>query len=256
MSGLDDRIAHLPTGGLLTTLLVALLLGARHATDPDHLTALATLTLGEDRRRARRAGVLGLAWGAGHATTLVAFGLPVVVFHSLLPGPVQAGAEVAVGCIVAALAIRLIVRWRRGYLHLHPHSHDGVVHAHRHVHEHPPGGHAAAHEHGHVHGAELGRSPLTAFGIGLVHGVGGSAAVGVLLIGAIGDRAQAVVALVLFAAATAMAMGVLSAGFGRALTGQRAARRLEALTPALAAAALAFGGWYAAAALDALAPVP
>ena len=249
MSGIDERIAHLPTGGLVMTLLVALLLGARHATDPDHLTALATLTLGDGRRRARRAGALGLAWGAGHATTLVAFGLPVVLFRSVLPEPVQAAAEVAVGAVIAALAIRLMVRWRRGYLHVHPHSHDGVVHAHRHVHEHPPGGHSGARAHDHAHAADLGRSPLTAFGIGLVHGVGGSAAVGLLLVGAIPGRAHAVAALLVFAAATAVAMGALSAGFGRALAGARAARRLEAVTPALAAVALAFGAWYAAGAL-------
>ena len=33
----------------LMGLLVALLLGLRHATDPDHLTAVSTLVLSEDR---------------------------------------------------------------------------------------------------------------------------------------------------------------------------------------------------------------
>lgn len=42
--GLDDRIAHLNGGGTLLVIIgVAVLLGLRHATDPDHLTAVSTL---------------------------------------------------------------------------------------------------------------------------------------------------------------------------------------------------------------------
>ena len=61
--------------------VVAILLGLRHATDPDHLTAVSTLFLGESPNGPRRATTLGLAWGLGHAATLFAFGLPVVLFR-------------------------------------------------------------------------------------------------------------------------------------------------------------------------------
>jgi high-affinity nickel permease len=48
MFGLDDGIAALGTGEtLLVVLGVALLLGLRHATDPDHLTAVSALLAGE-----------------------------------------------------------------------------------------------------------------------------------------------------------------------------------------------------------------
>ena len=44
MFGLDDNIAALSHGGsILIVLLVAALLGLRHATDPDHLAAVTTL---------------------------------------------------------------------------------------------------------------------------------------------------------------------------------------------------------------------
>ena len=44
MFGLDDRLATLADGeALLVVLAVALLLGLRHATDPDHLAAVSTL---------------------------------------------------------------------------------------------------------------------------------------------------------------------------------------------------------------------
>ena len=53
MFGLDDAIAHLSTGGsVLVVILVAALLGLRHATDPDHIAAVTTLVAsGENARQ-------------------------------------------------------------------------------------------------------------------------------------------------------------------------------------------------------------
>ena len=59
MLGLDEWIVKLGSSGMMA-LLVAILLGLRHATDPDHLTAVSTLILSDDHRGGRRAGVLGL----------------------------------------------------------------------------------------------------------------------------------------------------------------------------------------------------
>ena len=78
----------------------------------------------------------------------------------------------------------------------------------------------AGDEHAHRHSVRA-RSPLQAYGIGLVHGMGGSAGVGVLLLAAIHDRVVAVLALALFAFFTAVSMALLSTGFGLTLS-QRA----------------------------------
>jgi ABC-type nickel/cobalt efflux system permease component RcnA len=246
--GLDDHIADLAAGqGLLIGLCVALLLGLRHATDPDHLTAVSTLLLSERDRGTRRALMLGLSWGAGHAVTLCALGLPLVIAGDALPERVQQGAELVIGLVIVALALRLLVRWRRGYFHVHLHAHDGVTHAHPHVHERAHG--SAHHEH---HRHDLGRSPRAAFTIGLLHGVGGSAGVSLLVIGAISTTGEAIAALVLFAAATAVSMAVASAAFGVALATGPAQRRFAAVTPGFGTAALLFGAWYALAAVGAL----
>src|SRR5204862_2229695 len=208
MLGLDDRIAELgANGGLLLALGIAVLLGLRHATDPDHLTAVSTLVMSEDRRGPRRATVLGLAWGAGHAITLFALGLPVVLVGRQLPGAAQRIAELAIGLAIVVLAIRLLLRWRRGYLHVHVHSHGSMRHAHPHVHT-DSGAHAQVpHRHRHAEEA-LGRSPAAAFGIGLLHGAGGSAGAGVLIVAAVSQRAGAVIALGLFALTTALSMAL------------------------------------------------
>jgi hypothetical protein len=68
--------------------------------------------------------------------------------------------------------------------------------------------------------------------------------VGVLLVGAATSRAQGVLALLLFAGATAASMALVSAGFGYALARAPIASRLARLVPVLGVASLLFGLWY------------
>jgi ABC-type nickel/cobalt efflux system permease component RcnA len=246
MLGLDDRIAALGDGhALLLVLAVALLLGLRHATDPDHLTAVSTLIASERDDGVRRAGRLGLAWGLGHATTLLACGAPIVLAGAYLPSWAGHGAELLVGLLIMALAVRLLLRWRRGQFHVHAHRHG--AHEHRHLHPHA---HDETHDHEHVPASVLGRSPAQAYGIGVVHGIGGSAGVGILLLAGISDHAAALAALVLFASATAFSMWALSCSLGFALTRRWALRPALKLVPALGTLSLAFGVWYTLGALD------
>jgi ABC-type nickel/cobalt efflux system permease component RcnA len=257
--GLDEQLAQLGGGSVVLAMAAAVLLGVRHATDPDHLTAVAALIAGDDARGSRRARRLGLAWGLGHGATLFACGLPLVVAGNALPERVRQAAEATIGALIALLALRLLLRWRAGAFHSHPHRHGGRQHAHPHVHvscsahEHEREHGGAAHDHRHEE--HLGRTPRAAFAIGLVHGVGGSAGAGILLIGVAADGAPALAALVLFAAATACSMAFVSAAFGSALASGALARRLEGLIPAMGVASLVFGVWYAAGALHA-APYP
>jgi ABC-type nickel/cobalt efflux system permease component RcnA len=240
MLGLDDRIIALADGGSIWVVLaVAVLLGLRHATDPDHIAAVSTLVAGGDDRATRRAGGLGLAWGLGHALTLFAFGLPILLAGSLLPDALQRAAETAVATVIVYLAVRLLVRWRRGEFHVHAHSHGGEVHTHAH----------RTHEHRHA------RSPAGAFGIGLVHGMGGSAGVGILLVASIESTRLAVASLGLIAVFTAVAMTVLSGGYGRTLVSGPVRSSFGTVAPFLGTISLAFGIWYAASAWS-LMPYP
>src|SRR5919202_6906429 len=177
MFGLDDWVARFSDGTTVALVIaVAIVLGLRHATDPDHLAAVTTLIAGGRERAARAAARLGFAWGLGQATSLFVFGLPIVLYRAYLPRPVQMAAETAVGALIVTLALWLLVRWH----------------------------------HGHTHGGarRRARSALQAYGIGLIHGTGGSAGVGVLLLATIHDRRLAVVALALFALCTASSMAL------------------------------------------------
>ncbi len=239
MFGLDDWIAGASDGtSLLLIMLVAVLLGLRHATDPDHLAAVTTLIASGRERSSRAARRLGLVWGLGHATTLFAFGLPIVLFEAALPDRLQQAAETFVGLMIIALAVWLLVRWRRGAFHLHDHTHLY--------------GHDADRGHGHGH-APRTRTPLGAYAIGLVHGMGGSAGVAVLVLATVESKAVAVLALTVLAVFTAISMAIVTSAWGVALTRAPVRRSLSRLAPALGVVSLAFGVWYALGALD-LAP--
>lgn len=216
MFGLDDRIAGLSNGTtLLIVAAVSVLLGLRHASDPDHLTAVATMIASHRERATRHAARLGLTWGLGHATSLFVFGLPVVLYSAYLPQGVQEGAETAVGGVIVALALVLLVRWRRGAFRFPPHTHP------------------------------RGRTTWQAYAIGLVHGMGGTAGVGLLLLATIQSRPLAIAALMLFAVCTAVSMTLLSAGFGLALSGEVVHQSFHRVAPALGLVSLGFGVWYA-----------
>jgi cytochrome c biogenesis protein CcdA len=238
LDGWLEGFMHGPAS-LGLVLVVSALLGLRHASDPDHLAAVTTLIASEDHEKVRIAGLMGLVWGAGHGTTLVLIGLPLVLFNRYLPEVVQQAAEALIGAIIILLAVRLLGRWRRGLFHVHAHAHGGEPH--RHVHSH-------ARDEAHAH-AHKRRTPLGAYGVGLVHGIGGSGGLTLLLLSTISDKVQAAGALVLFAVGTAVSMALLSTAFGLAIAGGPLGRNFERVAPVLGMLGVAFGAWYALGAL-------
>ena len=204
------------------------MLGLRHATDPDHIAAVTSLVV-SCRQRATGAAGQRAWWGAGHALTLVVFGVPILLADRFLPDALQRGAETAVAALIVFLALRLLVRWHHGAFALR--TGEGSRH------RHPV------------------RSPARAFGNGLVHGMGGSAGVGVLLLAAIPSPELALVALVVLALFTAVSMTVVTTGVGAMLSLETVSGTLASAAPVLGGASLAFGLWYAAAVWS-LAPYP
>ena len=151
--------------------------------------------------------------------------MPIVLWKAYLPAGVEESAEVTIGLVIVALALWLLLRWHRGAF-AHGHTHLKV----------PPR-----------------RTPLQAYGIGLLHGIGGSGGVGVLLLAAIHSRPVALIALALFALCTAVSMALLSTGFGYVLARPRVQRAFARIVPAFGAFGICFGTWYM---LGALAVVP
>jgi high-affinity nickel-transport protein len=63
---------------LLVTFITSLLLGMRHATDPDHVIAVTTIVSSE--RSLSRAARIGALWGLGHTLTILIVGSAIILF--------------------------------------------------------------------------------------------------------------------------------------------------------------------------------
>jgi ABC-type nickel/cobalt efflux system permease component RcnA len=172
---LGSRLAFRVPGLRLMELLLAFILGLRHASDPDHLVAVTSLVAADDGDL-RGAARLGAWWGLGHALTLLAVGLPLIALKEEMPEWLSSGAETGVGLVIVALGARLLVNGLRRQT-----------------------------------GAR--RTPHQSFGIGTLHGLAGSGAVVVLLIAAVPDRLQAAAALAVFAPATMLSMTAFTGAF-------------------------------------------
>jgi ABC-type nickel/cobalt efflux system permease component RcnA len=221
---------------LVVALLIALVLGLRHASDPDHLVAVTSL-VAADGGDVRGAARLGAWWGAGHAGALLLIGIPLILFKSSMPAWLEQGAETAVGVVILLLALRIVVKWLRGDFRAgrHAHQRPGDSEAHRHLHHRDE----SEHRHRNV------RTPRQALGIGLLHGLAGTGAVALLLIAALPGRVEAAAALAVFAPMSAVSMTLCTTAFAWLLT-----RRLidplyrTVLIPAFGIFGLLFGGWY------------
>lgn len=190
-----------PTLTLFTIAGVGLLLGFRHAFEPDHLAAVSTLATRQGRLR--DAARLGLAWAVGHTVSVGTVVAAIILFGLRLPERLWPLADLLVGLLLVALGASVILRYVRGRWHLHVHSHEGEgVGPHLHFHS-----HARGTEHAHRHTRGDSRRSL---GFGLLHGLAGSAAILVLLVAAAPTRVEQLAYFLAFAVGTMIGMLLVS----------------------------------------------
>lgn len=202
--------------GTITGCLAGLLLGARHAFEPDHLAAVSTLSV--DSRSALRTALLGAFWGLGHTLALAILAGGLVVTRRHLPPRIESCFEVGVAVlllILGGLAIRRSLRdGGAGPLKFHEH---GVV---RHV-------HCTQGRHIHVGRWVLARRPLV---IGFVHGLAGSGSLTAMALAGLPTTASRLAYVVLFGFGSLLGMSVLSGLLGLPLAhATRAATMTRAL---------------------------
>ena len=215
-----------PTIISLPVILLGFLLGMRHATDPDHVIAVATIVTRQ--RSTRSAALIGSLWGLGHTATIMLVGGLIILFDVVIPPRIGLAMEFAVAVMLILLGIASLSGLTRrvtealtpdaepeGGTHVHPHHHSDYIHTH-------PHGHGAS-----AHGHEEAQTPLSridrALGglgvyqavrplvVGIVHGLAGSAAVALLVLATIRNPAWAVVYLLLFGIGTIVGMMVITA---------------------------------------------
>src|SRR5436853_636582 len=114
-----------PPPTLLALAGLGLLLGFRHAFEPDHLAAVSTLATRQGRLL--DACRLGLAWALGHTASVGVVVGAIILFGLRLPDRLWPAADLLVALLLIGLGGTVIVRYARGRWHLHAHAHAGVV---------------------------------------------------------------------------------------------------------------------------------
>lgn len=219
------------TISVTSLLFLGFWLGMRHATDADHVIAIATIVA--KQRRLRGAALIGAAWGVGHTLTITVVGGLIILLGVTIPPRLGLAMEFAVGIMLVALGILSLTGLNLGrraaphqsvtahghdHMHLdhaHAHAHGDYVHSHPHGHDHEPHGHREdltpiARLDRSWFGATSLYALLRPFVIGIVHGLAGSAAVALVVLAAIRDPIWAMAYLLLFGAGTVAGMMVIT----------------------------------------------
>jgi ABC-type nickel/cobalt efflux system permease component RcnA len=178
----------------LTILGLGFVLGLRHALDADHLAALSTVLA--ERPTVQASTAIGFFWGLGHTVMLLCVGTLLLTLNLTISESVANMFEFAVGGMLVALGLSLARRMYREQWHLHTHEHDGQPHVHLHSH------HVQAdHRHGHWYQGSL--RPL---GIGMAHGLAGSAALMLVVLSTVTGIGQGIGYIVVFGIGSILGM--------------------------------------------------
>ena len=211
---------------------LGLIIGVRHAFEPDHLMAIATLTASE--RSVRNALRLGASWGIGHATTLLMLGATLALLRASMPDTLTAMFEGFVAVMVIAIGVDCVRRgWRDGRTGMPvQHRHPGRVHA-----------HPTSEPHLHFGPFAVARRPLL---VGVLHGLAGSGALTALALAALPTLTVQVIFMLLFGLGSTVGMATIAglAGWPLAKLAQRP-WAMAGLRVATGVAAIIFGMTYA-----------
>ena len=193
---------------LLPVVALGFFLGVRHATDPDHVVAVGTIVSAE--RSAGSAAMIGALWGIGHTVTMLLAGGAIVGFGLVVPPRVGLTVELSVALMLIVLGALGIAGAGR------PAPARPLDRLDRRL-----GGLGLSHA----------VRPLV---VGAVHGVAGSAAVGLLVVATIGDPLRSLIYLLVFGLGTVAGMMVITTAI--ALPFVYTARRLLGVNRSLTVA--------------------
>lgn len=176
---------------MLSAIALGFALGLRHAADPDHVAAIAALVARQAPGGARggcvRAAVrVGAVWGLGHSLVILAVGGAFVALRIAVVPDWALAAEAAVAAILVALGVSNLRGLRA----------------------------AADPDPPHARARSAGATTLRSLGVGMAHGLAGSAAVALLALAAMPSAGAALAYLLVFGLGTVGGMMAMSLGLG------------------------------------------
>lgn len=202
---------------LVAILALGFFLGMRHATDADHVVAVATIVSREGKPRG--AMLVGALWGLGHTVTILLVGGAIVLFGIVIPPRLGLSMEFSVAVMLVVLgALNATGAARR----IEEVARSGAVAS--------SAGLPAIEAQ--LQGVARWRArPLL---VGCVHGLAGSAAIALLVLATIRDALSAIFYLLVFGVGTVAGMALLTTAM--AIPIAAASRRVGVLDQKLARA--------------------
>ena len=202
-------------GTMSSTLLVGGAFGARHAFEADHVAAVSTLVVDEERPVAT-----GAAWGIGHSIPILLLGVFFLAVGIRVSGGIAMAFDLLVAVVLVGLGIRVLAGREAFGLtvlrHIHGNRNEHASGGHRHL---SIGDREIGLTHTHAHEESMA--------VGIIHGFAGSGGIVVALAAAAPTVTGGLAFLVGFAIASVGAMSVAAVAWGR-IVGHEATLRIVA----------------------------
>ncbi len=199
---MEEQLAEL---GLFAALALGIILGLRHALDPDHVVAVSTIV--SEYRNPLRSFWVGISWGLGHTTTLLVIGIVIIALRLTIPDRLALFLEFAVGIMLVGLGAQVIYNFQKKKVHQHAHGHEEDAHTHFHSHVENP---AHSPEHHNSRGVGKPFFRKKSYFIGTVHGLAGSAALTLLVLTSIDSPLAGMGYILLFGLGSVLSMGIVT----------------------------------------------
>ncbi len=175
-------------------LAAGFVLGIQHAFDPDHVVAVSNIV--SENRKLSISSVLGAAWGLGHTATLLLTGVLMIVFRLSIPSEIVPFIELGIGVLLICLGSINLVKALKISFHSHRHSHQGLSHS-------------------HIHETDFHKHPeRRSFLVGMVHGLAGSAALMLLVLGTVKSALEGILYILLFGLGSVFGMMIVTTLIG------------------------------------------
>jgi len=164
------------------------IVGVRHALEPDHFAAVATLISSE--RSSLRAAFLGIYWGLGHTLAIVIAGTAFVLLQAEMPVRASSVVDLLVPVMLIALGVRAILQAARS-------GPEGKTQLQR-----------------RTSGAQGHVGVLRPLLVGAIHGLAGSGALTALVLTTLPSSASRFAYVVLFGVGSTLSMAAMSGLLG------------------------------------------
>ena len=201
---MEEQLAEM---GLIAALALGILLGLKHALDPDHVVAVSTIV--SQYRNPLRSFWVGVSWGLGHTTTLLLIGVVIIALRLTIPDRLALLLEFFVGIMLVGLGAQVVYGFWKKRVHQHAHGHEQESHQHYHAHV-PSQAVETAVEHHFAGGPGKPFFRKKSYLVGTVHGLAGSAALTLLILASIDSPLAGMAYILLFGLGSVLSMGIMT----------------------------------------------